>query len=271
MSDLEQTVVDAPTDAPVETQTDPTPVETPEPTPEEVEAKAKADTEEAERKKQEQIDRRIGKERAKRAEAEREAQALKQRLEQYEKPKTNEPPQLKDFASWDDWDKANREHIRTEAIKEHQAKQDQERQAQTVRQAVDSFAAREQAAAAELPDYFDVANKALPIIEEYGIDQEVYLELIGGEHGALVSYELCSDTDALEDFLKLSKAAQLRKIGALEAKVAANPPKSKAAKVSNAPAPLKPVSANAPIKRDPSNMTTDEYIKWRNDQQRSKR
>jgi hypothetical protein len=263
MSDLEQTVVDVPNDAPVETQTDVPPVETPEPTPEEVEAKAKADAEEVERKKEEKVQKRIGRERALRGDAERKAQELEQRLAQYEKPKTNEPPQLKDFASWDDWDKANREHIRTEAIKEHQAKQDQERQAQTLAQVRESFAARERAAAADLPDYDDVARKAVPIIEEYGIDPEVFLELANSEHGALMSYELCSDTDALEDFLKLPKATQLRKLGALEAKVAANPPKSKAVKVSSAPAPLKPVSANAPIKRDPYKAGDDEFLRSR--------
>ncbi|MFZ3193540.1 MAG: hypothetical protein WA154_10090 [Moraxellaceae bacterium] len=259
MSDLEQTVVDAPTDAP----TDLTPTDTPdlpEPTPEEAEAKAKADAEEVERKKQDQIDRRIGKERAKRADAERKAQELEQELAKYQKPKTDAMPQIGDFQTYAEYEAALRDKVRNDAIAEYQTEQSQQQQAQSVRKAVDGFAAREQAAATELPDYFDVANKALPIIEEYGLDQEVYLELISGEHGALVSYELCSDVDALEDFLKLSKSAQLRKLGALEAKVAANPPKSKAAKVSNAPAPLKPVSANAPTRRDPSKMSDAEWF-----------
>jgi len=84
--------------------------------------------------------------------------------------------------------------------------------------------------------------------------------------GAEIAYMLGKDVSEAYRIAALSPSQQLMAIGELAAKT--NVPKPKT--VSSAPPPVKTVSGGN-VTTDPSKMSTSDYIKWRNDQQRQKK
>lgn len=250
--------------APVDTPDDGLSVDPPEPTEAELKLQADAEAEakaDAEAKRQAAIDKRIGKEVAKRAEAERRATELEQRLAKLEQASTpTDEPDLSDFDTFADYQKAMREYITQSVRKDAQQSFEQEQATKKTQLAVAKFQEREAAVAAQYSDFSEVMSKAQELVGPDGLSREVAEALVHSEYGPLIGYKLSQDSDALLDFIDLPVAAQLMRLGALEAEVRANPPQPKAAKVSNAPAPIKPVSANAPAKRDVYSMSDREFL-----------
>jgi hypothetical protein len=82
-------------------------------------------------------------------------------------------------------------------------------------------------------------------------------------------YYLCSNPDESERISSLSAVKSAKEIVKLEAQLKkVNEPKTEPVKKtqSNAPAPIKPVSANGLSEKDPDKMTPAEYRKWRQSQ-----
>lgn len=112
------------------------------------------------------------------------------------------------------------------------------------------------------PDFDQVFNNVASI--EFA---PMALEAIAGhKKGAEIAYMLGKDLSEAYRIAALRPAEQLMAIGELAAKT--NLPKPKT--VSSAPPPVKTVSGGN-VTTDPSKMSTSDYIKWRNDQQRQKK
>lgn len=249
--EVETAPVDTPDDGEQQTAPEPTEAEQAE-----AEAQAKAD---AEAKRQAAIDKRIGKEVAKRNEAERRATELEQRLAKLEQASTpTKEPDLADFESIADWQTAMRDYAKSQAQAEatSQAKQQAEQQTYAARAAVvkqQAVAVREQ-----YSDFDDRLTAIAPFVE--GFPPELEAAVMDSENAALLMYELGGDQVDLADLLDMPLHKALMKIGAIDARLKTSPPEPKTAKVSNAPAPIKPVSANAPAKRDVYSMSDREFL-----------
>jgi hypothetical protein len=111
--------------------------------------------------------------------------------------------------------------------------------------------------AAETPDFYTVAqNPALPI------SPVMAQEIMDSDVGPQVQYYLGKNPREAAQIAALPPGQQIRAIGRLEARVSAPAPK----RVTQAPAPIKPVAGNrTPASFDPNKASVEDYIKKRNE------
>lgn len=144
------------------------------------------------------------------------------------------------------------------AMAEEQSKRAQESQAQTTARVRGEFATRREEAIKRLPDYVEVAeNPALPISEALASALTV------DPDGTDVAYYLGNNLAEAKRIAALSPGAQLIEYGMLKAKIVA----VRASRpISKAPAPTKPVGANASTKKPitDDSVGMDEYAQGRN-------
>ena len=235
------------------------PETTPEPEPDE---KAK------EAEHQDRVQKRIDKLVAER-EAERQQRAqLQQRLQELEqqlKPAHSSKPDIGDFDSLDDYDKALSEYAAQQARREIEAQQQQAKAQQQQAEMVARLEAAEAKAKAVYPDFDEKVTRGAQLVGE--LHPMVTQAILGEPDSGLIAYELIGDPKAALAFAEMTPAQQLREIVRVADRLSTNPPTRKPAVASSkAPPPITPVSANSPATRDPSQMSTDEWIKWRRNQ-----
>lgn len=111
--------------------------------------------------------------------------------------------------------------------------------------------------AAETPDFQAVAgNPALPITEVMAE------QIMDSDVGPQVQYYLGKNPREASRIAALSPAQQIREIGRLEARVSTPAPK----RITQAPAPIKPVAGNRVNKAfDPEKASVEEYVAKRRD------
>lgn len=231
--------------------------EQPELTPEEQEAKADADKHR--KGVQERINKSVGKQR----EAERQRDAAIAELNEM-KARVNPivEPNIEDFETLEDYQKAERKYGAELAKQEFQKGQSQNTQQTEIQSQLQAYQTREAELATTISDYKDVIAVADQIIGEAGLPTEVSLALIKNPNGARIGYEICKDTDQLIEFLGMSPSEQLMRIGEVNAtlpKASAKTPTS-----ANLPKPITPVSGNATANKDVKRMSTAEFIAHRN-------
>lgn len=144
---------------------------------------------------------------------------------------------------------------------------EQERERQTKSQRLSSFKSREAEFAKSVEDYDAVVrNPHLPITEAM---VEVIQE---SDDGPALAYHLGKNPDIAEKISKLPPIAAARELGKIEARLAYEREKAKEKPVvSKAPPPPPKVDASQPaIEKDPDEMSTDEWLKWRQKQLRKK-
>lgn len=207
------------------------------------------------------VKKRIDKVTRQKYEAVAEANRYKAELEQLRAqlaPK-QEAPDISQFDTLDEY---------VEAVAEYKYQNNMlSEQEKNVDRAIEQRVSREWTAKVEkvrsvAPDFDAVFNNVASI--EFA---PMALEAIAGhKKGAEIAYMLGKDLSEAYRIAALRPAEQLMAIGELAAKT--NLPKPKT--VSSAPPPVKTVSGGN-VTTDPSKMSTSDYIKWRNDQQRQKK
>ena len=207
------------------------------------------------------VKKRIDKVTRQKYEAIAESNRLKAEIEQLRAqiaPK-QEAPDISQFDTLDDY---------VEAVAEYKYQHNMlSEQEKNVERAIEQRVSREWTAKVEkvrsvAPDFDAVFNNVASI--EFA---PMALEAVA-QHpkGAEIAYMLGKDVSEAYRIAALPPSQQLMAIGELAAKT--NVPKPKT--VSSAPPPVKSVSGGN-VTTDPSKMSTSEYIKWRNDQQRQKK
>lgn len=151
-------------------------------------------------------------------------------------------------------------------VKEVMSQRDQETQqraAETERQElVSSFQQKEASFIASNPDYFQVAYAA-PCSEVMGRAIAKY------DNGPEILYALGKNPAQAYAIANLPPAQQVHAIAEVEAQLTGTRSVPQAAvtspvkPISSAPAPVPTVSGSAPIEKDPEKMSTEEWLKWR--------
>ena len=91
--------------------------------------------------------------------------------------------------------------------------------------------------------------------------------ILRSNNGADIAYYLGKNPAEADRLLNLDPYSVAIEIGKISAKIVRPSPKT----TSSAPAPIEPVGARATPTADPDKMSTDEWLKWRNTQIKSRR
>ncbi len=231
--------VDAPASAPAG--------DAPAPKPDEV----KPATEDTPDKGQRRLERRIDK--ATRLAAEQKARAdyLDERLKELDqgRPKAETPPgepRMEDFTDIKEYAKAYAKFESENAIKAHEAKRTEQFNKAAQEKIVSDWEKSTAKAEKKYEDFDEVVGDLKPT-------SPWALAIMESDNGADVAYYLGTHMKEAQRITSLSPIAQIREIGKLEAKLALEPPKPK---VSEAPAPIKPVGGSAGASTD--QLTTED-------------
>jgi hypothetical protein len=197
-----------------------------------------------------------------RRQAERERDELRQQLE-FMRSQTPQPQQQAGIPDpselgWDlqQWGKALTENVSRTAYEQAQAQIRQEQQQAYEAQLLQQFEAREQAFAAQSPDYFDRVQSLMGTVTFTPAVGEI---LATSDHGPAVLDYLAQHLDEADRISRLPPHMAAAQIGRIEAKVSA--PKAKPA--SNAPAPVPTLGGGARSTKPVGEMTYEEYKAYR--------
>ncbi|WP_049063749.1 hypothetical protein [Acinetobacter seifertii] len=229
------------------------------------EEKAKA-AEEAEEKKRSRAKERIEQLVRKSSQAEERAKQLEAELERYKggTKASTDAPRVEDFDDYSEYQQAQQEWFIKQAEQRVLDKLNTEKASQQQVQAEAEY----QTAMAELEsEGVDVASlieksnslPPLPItLDQFGMSAKDTLGL---------AQTLLSDEDLYYELARMNPVQAAAKIGQIIGNKTAKsiPPASKA------PAPIKPVTANAPASRDPEKMSIDEWMNQRNEQLKNRK
>jgi hypothetical protein len=142
-------------------------------------------------------------------------------------------------------------------IEETQAQVQEERNSQ-MQFMVETFKERAATFAETQPDYFEKLSTIQP--QSQSVQEVVFSSDVGPE----LAYHLSVNPKALAEINQLSPVMAGKALAAIEAKLAS--PVS--VKTTNTPDPLKPVTPSGKVEKDPSDMTTKEYVAYRRKQGR---
>ena len=168
---------------------------------------------------------------------------------------TQDEPVLEDFEDYNEWQKALRQYDREQIKKEMLAEMGQKETQKSQNQRQAEF----EAAMVELQDEGVDAQALtqkletlppLPIdLHQFGLSAKETLTLAA---------KLINDDELWLDISQMNPVQAARRIGQ---EIDKQPSKSAAPKIPNAPKPIKPTSANAPVKRDYFSQSDDEIMK----------
>lgn len=215
-----------------------------------------------------------------RKEAEARAQEAEQRVRdaeerlkfyesQYQQEQEEDPfPRLEDVeydesayqskvAEW--YQRQNARSAQQAFMEQQRTASELERQ-QAQKAARDVFKARADAFAAQYPDFYQtISNPSLQV------NQTVARAALVSEHGPALAYHIAKNPDVAARLSSMSPELALMEIGRIEQKLTS----PVAQKPSNAPPPAKPVGSRAAVQKDPDKMTPEEYVAYRQKQQRA--
>lgn len=187
--------------------------------------------------------------------------AISNQTQKPQQPEIQAQPQGKPNAdSYDDYDQYISDLAKYEAqqIVEAQRKETEALQARTQQeQLTHSFTKKAETFSAEHPDFNSVISN--PYLQATETMREAILV---SDKGPDVAYYLGKNPDESARIAGLSSVQQIRELTLIEARLTAKPKP----KPSSAPDPISPVGGNQPPVADPSKMSTDEWMKWRNSQ-----
>lgn len=205
-------------------------------------------------------------------EAEARAKMLEERLaaleqaqrqpQQTQKVIDNSEPKIENFDDFDSFVAAKAEWIAAKKIEEtltaRERKQLEEREATERQKTVESWSRRVAEATAEMPDFEDViASSDVPMTAPM---QQAIME---SDVGPKLAYYLATNPDEAVEISRMSSIGQVRALGRIEAKLESG---TAGKKVTSAPPPVKTVGGRSTVKVDPDKMSTDEWLKWRQEQ-----
>lgn len=223
---------------------------------EEEKAKAAVDAEEKKRSRAKERIERLARENA-------ELRKYKEDIEAKAKQpvQADEAPKVEDFEDYSEFQQAQQEWYVKQAEERVLARLNKDKSEQTQVQKQAEFQAAIVEAATEHPDFDQVIQEGLArelpmpisldeVAEEFGYDVKTQTRLL---------YELAKDEVFHE---QVSGSSKLKAARLLSERVDSFT-KPSAPKVPNAPKPINPTSANAPVKRDMDKVSDNEFLKSR--------
>lgn len=210
------------------------------------------------------VQKRIDKAIARQKEAENRASDLEKRLAALEQRSTSpkevddKEPTLDKFDSFDEYVAAKAEWVAAKKIdtvlSEREQREKEERAARERQTTLDSWNKRVKDATVEIPDFEEVLADSdvpmTPVMQDAIMDSDI---------GPKLAYFLATNPDEAMRIASLSPIAAIRAIGRIEEKLVT--PVAK--KTTSAPPPITPVGGKASVKKDPGQMSDEEYAKWR--------
>lgn len=166
-------------------------------------------------------------------------------------------PRLEDFDNFDAYIAAKAEFVADrkiqETLTEREKRQEAER-AQTARQkTVEGWNKRVAAAEDELPDFHEVVASS-----DVRMTPPMAEAIMESDNGPKLAYYLATHPDEADKIAEMSPVAVVRALTRIEDKLINQP-----AQVTKAPPPTTPVGVKAKAEKDPSEMSVDEFAKWR--------
>lgn len=149
-----------------------------------------------------------------------------------------------------DWEVEQRMvKLREESSRETKTQRDERRRQENAADLVQ----RLKQGAKEIPDYEQVTGDA----EDVEISDVMARAIAESDIPARLNYHLCANPEEADRISKLPPTRQAIEIGKLEDKLKAAP------KPTNTPAPIRPNGANGSIEPDPSKMSYEKWLEWR--------
>lgn len=188
-------------------------------------------------------------------------------------------PQLKDFKTWDEWNEARNRWVVRDEQRKVEANQHQAREQETVKQTFDGHLARVEAYTTEHPDFVEKVESLDGFqFASDNANRSFQVAIVETDNGPQVLEYLADHPEEMDKFAGYSPVKVQLAIGrisaALSPSVSEAPPAPKTVPVSRTPAPTTKVrhSAAAPATRlDDPKLSTDDFIKIRNEQEQNKR
>lgn len=206
---------------------------------------------------------------AKRLQAEAERDELRKQLQAQKsgsQPAEEAKPNPKDFEDPFEYAAKLSEFNVNKALKAEKLEQQKARFEAAEKARTDSFNKLVAETKKTLPDWEDVVLGSELILLNDGMDF-----IRESEQGPRIAYFLCSHPEEVERLNSLSHTGRVRALAKLEDKFETPAPKTetkapepKPVPQSKAPAPIVPLEQKgAAVEKDPSQMTTQEYLEWR--------
>lgn len=178
----------------------------------------------------------------------------------------SQAPKLEQYNSIEEYLDALADHKASQKFdhlaKEREAKESQTRQQQEVAKLHESYTKQTEQARQAYGDFDDVVQDP-----DLPISQAMAEAIMRSTNGADVAYYLGKNPDQAARIASLDPFSAAVEIGRIAATVVRPQPR----KTSNAPPPIQPVGARATPVTDPDKMSTEDWLKWRNDQLKNKR
>lgn len=178
----------------------------------------------------------------------------------------SQAPKLEQYNSIEEYLDALADHKASQKFdhlaKEREAKESQTRQQQEVAKLHESYTKQTEQARQAYSDFDDVVQDP-----DLPISQAMAEAIMRSANGADVAYYLGKNPDQAARIASLDPFSAAVEIGRIAATVVRPQPR----KTSNAPPPIQPVGARATPVTDPDKMSTEDWLKWRNDQLKNKR
>jgi len=172
---------------------------------------------------------------------------------------TIKEPDISDFSSVEDLVDAKVEYILQKMQIENQQKNGQQSEAQAI---ANDWAQKTAKFKAVAPDF----DEKMANVENIDFAKSTVAAVAKHAKGAEIAYMLGSDLNLAYEIASMPPMEQLIAIGEIAASAKFNKPKQ----TTSAPKPAPTVNSSSP-NADPRAMTTEQYIKWRNQQKTTKR
>jgi len=188
-----------------------------------------------------------------------------QTQQRQEPAQQSQAPKLEQYESIEEYLDALAEHKAAQkadkVFKEREASERQQRQQTEQAKLHEGFTKQTEQARQAYDDFDDVVdNPDLPI------SQAMAEAIMRSQNGADVAYYLGKNPEEAHRLASLDPFSAAVEIGRIAATVVRPQPR----KASNAPPPIQPVGTRAAPVKDPEKMSTEEWMKWRNDQLRKR-
>ena len=201
--------------------------------------------EQAAKRQGRRFERRLDKAYRREAEARARAELLERQLNEFRSKAAPQEdsgaPRIENFKDVEEYATAKAKFESDKALKAHQEKQRTESWKQTQERISKDWEAKTDRGTDKYDDFHDIVGDIKPTAPWA-------LAVMEADNGEEIAYHLGKNIKEAQRIASLPHTAQIREIGKLEAKLAAEPAKPKTP--SKAPAPITPLSGSAPVVSD---------------------
>ena len=219
-------------------------------------AEKPAHTDDPEKRGSRRLERRIGQAIRRAAEARAEADLYKRQLEEL-KPKTpadTGAPRIENFDDVEKYAEAREKYAREQERKTLETERQTKANREEMENLVSSWEKKAERGEGKYEDWEEIVGELKP-------SSPLHAAIMEADNGEDIAYYLGKNLEEAKRIVALSPRAQIREIGKLETKLAAEPPKPRAP--SKAPAPITPITGTkaAEVAEVKDGMTYQDFVK----------